>query len=214
MGVTPHAMEGDVLREAAMRVRQAQLARGYVIEACGLRVMRDLSPEEWAVVGQEIATGYRSHAWALGDWLVRGEGLRIRMGRPRAGDATGSIYERAMRLTGLSHGTLYSYARTAREWAFETRVPAYGISLHEVALRLPNHSTRVRILRQAAEAGWSAEQVDEEVTRHQTHLPTWPAVARRRAKAQARAKPGITCPHCGKHITRAQVRLALKGGTA
>lgn len=197
------------LKEEAIRTREREIAKGYVLEACGLRFLRDLTADEWSAIGVELASSYKRTAWAIGDWLVHGEGLGIRMGRPREGDATGSIYARAMRLTGLTHNALYDYARTAREWAFALRVEAYSIRTHEYTLRIPVHNVRVRILRQAAERKWTATQVMEEVDRHMQAKPEWPR--HHRMKVKPIRRDSFPCPHCGIKIDRDVALNALKG---
>jgi hypothetical protein len=195
--------------EQVEEAREAQIAAGYVIEARGINFLRELTPEEWAKVGQEVATTYKSIEWAIGDWLIYGEGLKIKMGRPTKIDATSSIYERAMAITGLTHASLYTFARAARDWAFETRVPFYSVHLHEYALKLPDSTDRIRILNQAAEKKLSTTELAEEIDRNKLEPGRWPEV-KKPASTKSKKLKSFPCPHCGEPITKAQALAALK----
>ena len=202
-------MTVDELQEDAMRVREAQVGRGYVVEKLRLRILRELTEEETSELGRYLAGVYKSYSWAIGDWLVHVEGLVIKMGRPGLFDVTGTIYEKASALTGLSRKTLYRFARCAQEWSYETRVENYDLRLHEHALKLPNHLKRVRILREAAEKKWSPDMVVEEIDRHMVNPPTWPS-GKQRGSVKSRVKKEFACPHCSKPIDFREAKRLMK----
>jgi hypothetical protein len=184
--------------------RLADVERGYAVEVQGLRILAaDLSREQWIAIGAELAKRDRDAVWtqsalafALGDWLVYGQGR----------GEWGHYYTDAMAATGLAYDTLERRAAVALAYAPEERVHGATWRMHRESLALAPDK-RLPFLRAAVEERWTWHQFVERVKAQTLETPatTRPRVRDRpRAKTVPRdAEPArheqrrLRCPQCG-----------------
>ena len=87
------------------------LSPSFMLGPTGLQVRGVPTLAEWAHVGQTLFQLGNATAWAIGDWLLYGEGR---------GD-WGETYTQAVDLTKRSYGSLAQCARVSRGFNFEAR---------------------------------------------------------------------------------------------
>lgn len=162
--------------------REAEVAQGFAFEQQGLRVLRDLSREEWegALL---LARDYAERGtWALGDLLIYGQ---------RRGE-WGQFYDRAIELTGLEYHTLSHKAICSRAYTLEQRVPRMSWSAHFAVLSLPPERRREALL-MARDEHWGWRR-----------LTDWVKTQERRPSVKGERNRGrrphmmrqIRCPNC------------------
>lgn len=179
-----------------LMARLRTLEQGYVIEAQGLLVTRDLSKPEWQVVGQQIVARVEGSVWALGDWLIYG-------GRTGKNWLGGSTYESAVKITGYTANHLSNAYRTAVAYPKDTRRPTLSWSVHRETLRL-HAELRGAVLKKAEEKRWSADDVIQHINQVIEKAKEKQTVAAPRTKAVKQphrsyySSPKVRCPNC-KH---------------
>jgi hypothetical protein len=174
--------------------RIASSDNGYVIQANGLSILRELSHEEWVVLGRSLRTRLEGSTWAIGDWLVYGGG-RTTGGGSRW---TGNSYKRAAEITGYHQAhlsNLYNVSVT-----FPPDYHTRGIvswSCHRETLRaIPE--LRGEILNLASSKKWSHADVRE----HLNQTLVVRTQAERTRKIQGRDPRAyytpvrVKCPQC------------------
>jgi hypothetical protein len=85
--------------------------KGYQMTDTGIVFERLLTDEELDALGIRIARIANATGWAIGDWLVAGNGR----------GPGGKSYDRAGQLTGKSYETLSQYARVSAAYAHGER---------------------------------------------------------------------------------------------
>ena len=173
----------------------AGVEKSYRMTSAGLVISRELSFTEWMACGQKLAAFASGLAFAIGDWLVYGQG------RGEYGDT----YERAQQLTGKSYETLHQYDRVSRTFPIEARDPRVAWSLYRLALVL-NEGGRRRAIHLAAEKNWSqrdmlahvqcrGEEPERASSKHERQVDGW------RPPEQQEKRTGVACPQCGHRFT-------------
>lgn len=82
------------------------LAPSTEVTPLGLKLPEQMSLEEWEVLGAYLRTITDGVQWAIGDWLVYGEGR----------EEWGHMYERAEKILGIANATLRKYAQASARW--------------------------------------------------------------------------------------------------
>jgi hypothetical protein len=170
-----------------------ETTRGYRLTRVGLVIDRDLSLEEWIACGEKLAAFASSTAFAIGDWLVYGNGR----------GEYGETYTEAARITGRSYESLGQYDRVSRAFPIASRDPRVSWTIYRRVAVLPD-SQRASAIRIAAEQKLTARDVLAHVqskgeatlasTRRTRALDGW-----RPTEAQG-MKTHVTCPGCGHHF--------------
>ncbi|MEU3723315.1 LmbU family transcriptional regulator [Streptomyces sp. NPDC031705] len=115
-----------------------------------LSIPRGMSMEAWSSLGQQIEAISNSSSWWLGDWLIYGQ------------SEFPNRYKHAIAQTSLDYQTLRNYAWVARSFAPHQRLAELSFQHHaEVAGMDPEE--RGRLLSQAAEQGWSRNELRRQV---------------------------------------------------
>jgi hypothetical protein len=111
----------------------------------GLAIGAQLDFDEWENVGYLLGKVRDATAFALGDWLLWGEGM------------FGELAAQGIEATGRSKATLLEYVRVARQVQPSRRRRSLSWSHHQaVASREPDEQER--LLGLADEHGWSREE--------------------------------------------------------
>lgn len=109
----------------------ARLPQGS-ISLVGLELTNpDMKFEEWENIGRSLGHMARWGSWALGDWLLFGEGLYGEEAFAATEGTTTDRYDVANRITGLAHGTLANYASVCARIARSRRRVELFFSTHE-----------------------------------------------------------------------------------
>jgi hypothetical protein len=184
---------------AEVASRMQSLEHGYVLEAQGLSVTRDLERREWVTCGQEITRRVEGSTWALGDWLIYGG----RTGRNWLG---GSTYEKAVEITGYTAAHLSNVFRVAVAYPPDTRLPTLSWSVHREATRAPAE-LRAALLKKAEEKRWTADDVIQHINslieKSRVKAATVVPLKARTKKPHRTyyAGPKVRCPKCNHEFT-------------
>ena len=146
------------------------LSPSFTLVPTGLQVVGLPSLEEWTHVGQDLFRLANTTTWAIGDWLVHGEGR---------GD-WGEMYAQAVDLTQKSYDTLVQCARVSRAFAPGARYRNLSLSHHQAVLSL-EPDARQTILQHAEDQQWTRDDVREHV----------------RSLRAGQTTPRHMCPKCG-----------------
>lgn len=145
-----------------MTTEFALVDRGYKLLATGLVVTRVLTYAEWRHVGECLMEVVNRTNWAIGDWLVYGDG--------RGG--YGETYAEAARITGRSFESLSQSARVSSDFPLgEPRRHQVPWSIYREALRL-EPALRDEALGQAASQRWTRDQFARACLGWGPHVPT------------------------------------------
>ena len=96
------------------------LAPSTEVTPLGLKLPEQMSLEEWEVLGAHLRTITDGVQWAIGDWLVYGEGR----------EEWGHMYERAEKILGIANATLRKYAQASNRWTPNRRRAGLSWSHH------------------------------------------------------------------------------------
>ncbi|MGE0444517.1 MAG: hypothetical protein AB7P99_04760 [Vicinamibacterales bacterium] len=174
-------------------------SKGYIIGQVALEILRPLTRDEWEAIGRRLRAVASATQWAIGDWLVFGQGC----------GEYGQTYQRAAEITGRSWETLSQYARVSRAYARDCRRPDVSWTIHREALRLLE-ADRPAALALAASKGWTRERFAGHVDKLQRralgkyskdpdHAPA--RLRQRVARWRTNGPKGFTiCPSCGHRI--------------
>lgn len=172
--------------------RTAEIARGYVVEATGLRLLGNpdkLTHMEWVELGRSLRTRADSSAWALGDWLLEGG----RTGRAWLGN---SSYDKAIEITGYSLSFLSRCYRTANAFPRDGRRLAVSWLVHMETLRAPS-DMRQGLLTDAEQGRWTADVMRQHIDALLGGQSARP-METRSPLHKAYYKPRkVKCPECG-----------------
>jgi hypothetical protein len=146
---------------------------------------------EWENIGHKLTRAHAAVNWAIGDWLVYGEG------RGEWGD----IYARAAEITGRNAHALSQMARTSRTFPPDKRRAALSWTSHRDAIPLPD-AQRERALDAAVEHRWTKRELSRHIGGLQRRR--W---ARRGSSVMVR-KHQVRCPHCAKTFAIRRKSLA------
>ena len=192
------------MNELADRLATAE--HGYIVERTGLKVLRQLTPAEWEACGRDLGSRYASVNWAIGDWMILGEGLQVDGRRQRWESADGkprSMYDVAIELTGLAYETVAELARTAKAFPPAGRRVDLPWSHYRVAKGAPGGSDgALKVLRESQRRHWNVRQLTSHVAQLNAAADPVRAFARRRTKA--RPDSHVCCPRC-------ELVFAIKG---
>jgi site-specific DNA-methyltransferase (adenine-specific) len=115
---------------------------------------------EWVTVGRFLKDAEQSVQFWIGDWLLYGEKT---FGK--------TLYEQAIRETGLEYGTLRDYKWVAQAVPVEQRTDKLGFHHHREVASLPQE-TQQTLLSQAITEHWSLDKLKQEKFRiRATPLP-------------------------------------------
>lgn len=123
----------------------------YRITQTGLQIESPLTYDEWLECGSELIALKSAVQWAIGDWLLYGEGR----------DAWGEMYTQAMDETRMSYESLKQYVWVASAFQLCTRVHNLSWSHHRVAAHIPDHDKRAEVLQLALQYEWSSRELAE-----------------------------------------------------
>lgn len=194
-------MSGHALAPVDDRAAHAdEIARGWRLTSTGLEILRALTADEWRRCGARLLALTNSTAWAVGDWLVYGEGR---------GDY-GATYDQMAEITGKSFESLSQYARVARAYPRGQRNHEVPWTHHRMALRLLPID-RQPALQLSAKNGWTVRELSGYIdTRQGMTLADWsedpdarPLAEQRkiaRWRPTRRRKHVHICPKCGHRI--------------
>lgn len=182
---------------------QSPADSAYRLTRTGLVVARDLSLEDWRRIGHKIAAFSSAVAWAIGDWLIYGEGL----------GEDGELYAEAASITGRSYESLGQYARVSREFAVDQRDQRVPWAHYRLILSLPpqkrtaalagtiQHRWTQTELRTWMREGAPAAAVGEKASgRHVRRVSGW-----RPPEEQKRGRR-VACPQCGHQFNAPRAR--------
>lgn len=96
------------------------LAPRTEVTPLGLKLPKHMSLAEWETLGVYLRTITDGVQWAIGDWLVYGEGR----------DGWGQMYERAEKILGIANATLRKYAQASNRWSPSRRRAGLSWSHH------------------------------------------------------------------------------------
>jgi hypothetical protein len=207
--------------------RSADVAHGYAIEANGITFLRTLLADEWEALGRDLGAKLNAWHWAVGDWLLHGEGIFGETVRSHVGFDQ-SRWDKPAELTGLSVHVLKQCYATSRAFALSHRVAGASWTRHAAAVAL-EADARIVTLRMSVANHWSSARWDEELAkstrRNGPETPTGLArLARARKREDAALPPpnwqaatgdvatdserehivvGVECPHCHQFIAEA-----------
>lgn len=177
--------------------RMQSLEHGYVLEAQGLSVTRDLERREWVTCGQDIVQRVEGSTWALGDWLVYG-------GRSDRNWLGGSTYDKAIAITGYTAAHLSNAFRVSAAFPRDSRRPTLSWSVHRETLRV-HPELRGAVLTLAEGKRWGADAVILHVNamitkaREPSKVAPAPVLAKGLKKPPTQtyyASPKVRCPKC------------------
>ena len=120
----------------------------FTLTRTGLRVQGVPTYAEWEQAGQQLFGLGNATAWAVGDWLLYGEGR---------GD-WGETYSQAIDLTKRSYGSLVQCARVSRAFTCDARFANVSWSHHQAVVSLPPEARHVLLERAAAEQ-WTRDDL-------------------------------------------------------
>jgi hypothetical protein len=147
-----------------------QLAHGIYATRTGAMINENITLEDFCTGLSNCQALANAATWALGDLLVYGENR----------NEWGETYTQALDLTQKSYSTLTNAVYVSNAYPPEERVDGLSWSHHREIASVKNPDERRALLTQAANEGWSREQL------------------RDAAKgARAPAKKVTTCPKCG-----------------
>lgn len=147
-----------------------QLAHGIYATRTGAMINENITLEDFCTGLSNCQALANAATWALGDLLVYGESR----------NEWGETYTQALDLTQKSYSTLTNAVYVSNAYPPEERVDGLSWSHHREIASVKNPDERRALLTQAANEGWSREQL------------------RDAAKgARAPGKKVTTCPQCG-----------------
>ena len=147
-----------------------RLTAGILMTPTGAVISEDITLDEFCDGLKNCQSIANSSMWTLGDLLAYGDSR---------GD-WGEMYTQALDLTQKSYSTLTQAMHISKQYPIEERNADVSWSHHREAAPIKNRDERQSVLRQAADEGWTREQVREHVKGSST--PT---------------KKVTTCPQCG-----------------
>jgi hypothetical protein len=147
-----------------------RLTAGILMTPTGAVISEDITLDEFCDGLKNCQSIANSSMWTLGDLLVYGDSR----------GEWGEMYTQALDLTQKSYSTLTQAMHISKQYPIEERNADVSWSHHREAAPIKNRDERQSVLRQAAEEGWTREQVREHVKGSST--PT---------------KKVTTCPQCG-----------------
>jgi hypothetical protein len=173
--------------------------KGYQMTDTGIVFDRVLTDDELDALGVRIARIANATGWAIGDWLVAGNGR----------GPGGKSYDRAGQLTGKSYETLSQYARVSAAYAHGERSLAPW-SMYREALRLPA-GNRIEVLQLARDNHWNRSGLVEYINLRlgeNNAIERGPHSSAERVKRvastrgwrgqnQVAPKRDVKCPSCG-----------------
>jgi hypothetical protein len=180
--------------------RAVEITKGYALEVQGLVVLRPLSLKEWMELGKELFSLREKTTWAVGDWLVYGDGRLqtewfSKHGNRGAGRTYTNTYQLAQQITGYSYHTLITKAATSRAFPFDVRLTSQvPWSMHARATALPANQ-RIEVLQRAADERWTHAQLDEYII-HANHVAAIVGLRPLRGRSARRKKHLVQCPEC------------------
>jgi hypothetical protein len=142
----------------------ARVPRGVKVTSKGLVLPEKLSFEEWLAVGRQIAERASAFAFAVGDWLFRGQW------------EYGKNYAEAAEELGFDVGTMRNYASVAGRFDLARRRVDRRFS-HHAAVASLDPPTADRLLEQAAKKDWSMRELREAARAERDRRQTPPAVS-------------------------------------
>ena len=122
------------------------LAPSTEVTPLGLKLPEQMSFEEWEVLGAHLRTITDGVQWAIGDWLVYGEGR----------EEWGHMYERAEKILGIANATLRKYAQASNRWSPNRR--RVGLSW--------SHHYELCALDDAEQDGWADAVEEHQLPKH------------------------------------------------
>ena len=147
-----------------------QLAPGIYATRTGAMINENITLEDFCTGLSNCQALSNAATWALGDLIAYGERR----------NEWGEMYTQALDLTQKSYSTLTNAVYVSNAYPPEERVDGLSWSHHREIASVKNPDERRALLTQAANEGWSREQL------------------RDAAKgARAPAKKVTTCPKCG-----------------
>lgn len=190
----------------------------WAFTPAGLVVNRELTEVEFEQIGRRIGSVYNATRWAIGDWLIYGEGMGF----------AGAKYERAADITRMSYESLSQSYRVASEFDTADRVARLSWTHHRAVLTLPRYE-RAAVLERAVRETWTSEQVRlfcaEFIAlpagRTSDDAPAPPAAEKHQRKVDGwrdvpqRTRMRRECPKCGhRWEIRTTASDELRGGPA
>jgi len=118
---------------------------GVQLKPTGLLLPESLSYELWEQVGFTLGVLRDLTAWALGDWILFGEGV------------FGEMYAQGVEVTGRKKDTLLEYARVARQVPRERR-RNLSFTHHQIVAARPPEEQDLWLDRAEANV-WSCEEL-------------------------------------------------------
>lgn len=184
--------------------------RGYKVLDAGLLINRELTREEWCDIGHRLTQVHTRTTWAIGDWLVYGEGR----------GEYGSSYVLAAEITGRRFHSLSQAARVSRAFPIAQRSIAVPWSFYREALALISDSERQRCLMVAAKNRWTRDDLADYLKGRptapletETHIDAVKRVRSERWTSWARKRnhhAKMKCPKCGHEFEPKRGRLVEK----
>ena len=162
-----HALMPKVTDSTGVALR---LTSCILMTPTGAVISEDITIDEFCDGLKNCQTIANSSMWTLGDLLAYGDSR---------GD-WGEMYTQALDLTQKSYSTLTQAMHISKQYPIEERNADVSWSHHREAAPIKNRDERQSVLRQAADEGWTREQVREHVKGSSTP-----------------AKKVTTCPQCG-----------------
>jgi hypothetical protein len=127
------------------------------LTAVGLCVRSGLRFDEWASLGERIATVSAGSSWSLGDWLNYGE------------QAYGNRYRTAITATRFDYQTLRNLAWVARAFEMSRRRDTVSFSHHAEVAALPQPEQELWLTR-AEQLRWSRNELRRQIASHPPRL--------------------------------------------
>lgn len=166
--------------------RDSDVNRGYAMEDSALKVLRDLTSEEWKEALRIACRRRDSSTWAIGDLLVYA-GQR--------GD-WGHYYDEAMAITHLGYASLCRKSTVSTWWTPDKRVPEAPWSWHSLVMAM-QQSARIATVKRALDKNWNFTDLEAYV---QAMPPEDVDQVQRRAARRTSPKPKnrlmLQCPSC------------------
>jgi hypothetical protein len=147
-----------------------RLTAGILMTSTGAVISEDITIEEFCDGLKNCQALANSSMWTLGDLLAYGESR----------GEWGEMYTQALDLTQKSYSTLTQAMHISKQYPMEERNADVSWSHHREAASIKNRDERQSVLRQAADEGWTREQVREHVK-----------------GSSVASKKVTTCPQCG-----------------
>ena len=107
------------------------------VSRLGMRIIDQLTPEEWQELAAGIGGMATSIAFIVGDWLVYGQG-RFGNDTTPASKVDGHSYQLALAATGLDLSTLQNYAYVSRSIPYALRSERLSWEHHRLLAKLPD----------------------------------------------------------------------------